>query len=150
MSGVQVERAAEAPALSREEQMVVVARDESGKPTIWCDPEVVWLVKLLNDGGVPTVASCSGHGYQPPTVALSDGRVLVVLDDLDALARVNVVFGFDINGEPIEDPKDVEIARLREVVKSAYCEGWSDEHITRSCGDYWKKSFARAELEQKP
>lgn len=148
MSGARVERAAEAPALSREEQMVVVARDESGKPTIWCDPEVVWLVKLLNDGGVPTVASCSGHGYQPPTVVLRDGRVLIVLDDLDALARVNVVFGFDINGEPIEDPKDVEISRLREALEAVVWRSKNDSIGTAKAIDM--RDIALTALEQKP
>jgi hypothetical protein len=88
-------------AVSREERMIVIARDESGKPTIWCDPEIVDLVTALNAGGVPTVASCSGHGHRPGSIALKDGRWLVVAKDDAEHDAIEAIFLTDINGDPI-------------------------------------------------
>lgn len=73
---------------SRESRMVVIQRDESGTATVWCDPEVADLIRALNNGGVPTVASCSGHGEKPGWVALKDGRQLAIVPDLDAFKRL--------------------------------------------------------------
>jgi hypothetical protein len=64
----------------REAAMVTIARDESGTPTVWCDPCLAPLIQALNNGGLPTVASCCGHGHRPGTVALRDGRHLLVAD----------------------------------------------------------------------
>lgn len=66
------------PAESREARMVVLRRDINGTPTVWCDPEIADLVAALNDGGVPTVASCSGHGTQHGNIALADGREILI------------------------------------------------------------------------
>lgn len=57
---------------NREAAMVKVAE------RVWCDPCLVPLVKALNDAGMPTVASCCGHGRRPSTVALADGREVIV------------------------------------------------------------------------
>lgn len=37
------------------------------------------LVRALNAGGFPTIASCCGHGRMPPSVILNDDRFIVVL-----------------------------------------------------------------------
>ena len=50
---------------NREEAMVTIARDDQGIPTIWSDPCIAPIVKALNAGGLPTVASCCGHGNIP-------------------------------------------------------------------------------------
>lgn len=63
----------------REAAMTTVAVDAVGKPTVWCDPCLASLVKALNDGGISTVASCCGHGTHVGSVALSDGRWIVVM-----------------------------------------------------------------------
>lgn len=68
---------------SREEQMVVLERNKDGVPTIWCDPEVADLVHALNKGGVPTKASCSGHGEVNGNIALTDGRELLIARNFD-------------------------------------------------------------------
>jgi hypothetical protein len=70
--------------ITREAAMVVLERDVSGTPTVWCDPEIADLVGALNQGGIRTIASCSGHGEKPGWIALKDGRQLAVLPDLDA------------------------------------------------------------------
>lgn len=36
------------------------------------------LVQALNASGVTTLGSCCGHGTQPGTILLADGRVLVI------------------------------------------------------------------------
>ena len=61
---------------NREAAMVVVERAPDGTPTVWCDPCLAPLVSALNAGGIPTVASCCGHGTQHGSIVLADGRDL--------------------------------------------------------------------------
>ena len=42
------------------------------------DPCIAPLVKELNEAGMITVGSCCGHGVEDGTIALLDGRELVV------------------------------------------------------------------------
>lgn len=86
------------PEGSREAAMVVLERDASGRPTVWCDPGVVDLVRALNAAGIATVWSCDGHGHRPATVGLKDGRQLLVLESLDALTSISHLWP-GINGE---------------------------------------------------
>ena len=80
---------------NREEAMVVVERDPlTGVPTVWCDPCLVPLVRVLNAGGVRTVASCCGHGYRPGSISLTDGSELLIAKkvghrDIPRSTRVN-------------------------------------------------------------
>lgn len=74
--------------MSREDEMVVITRDEKGIPKIFCDPDIVDLVQALNNGGVPTVASCSGHGERNGNVALRDGRELIIAKDYEDARRI--------------------------------------------------------------
>jgi hypothetical protein len=67
--------------LGREAKMQVLVRDDEGKPTVWCDPEIADIVKALNDAGIATVASCSGHGGAG-SIALADGRELLLRSPL--------------------------------------------------------------------
>lgn len=69
---------------SREDEMVVMERDASGTPTVWCDPEIVDLVTALNNNGLRTIASCSGHGEQFGNIVLADGRELLIAPNFDA------------------------------------------------------------------
>src|SRR5690625_5259170 len=108
---------------SREAAMVVIRHDEDGKPTVWCDPEIADLVRALNDGGMATVASCSGHGHRPGNIMLADGRVLVVCKDADEAREVESHFP-GVNGEaPLAtEPVDVD---------------HGDKEITCYCGDIY-------------
>lgn len=65
---------------SCEAAMVIIRHDENGMPTVWCDPEIADIVRALNDAGITTVASCSGHGLKPGIITLSDGRELIVCE----------------------------------------------------------------------
>lgn len=61
--------------------MVVVREgtpERHGRDGVWCDPCLEPLVRALNDGGIPTVASCCGHGRGDGSVVLADGRELVI------------------------------------------------------------------------
>ena len=78
----------------RESEMVVVKRDTSGKPTVWCDPGIADLVAALNAAGIATVASCSGHGEQWGIVSLADGRELVIAPDFERARILERAPGF--------------------------------------------------------
>jgi hypothetical protein len=65
---------------NREAAMVTLERNSRGVATVWCDPCIAPLVKALNDGGLPTVASCCGHGTTPGWIALRDDRTLLLTD----------------------------------------------------------------------
>lgn len=67
---------------NREAAMVVVQEG------IWCDPCLEPLIRALNDGGLPTVASCCGHGHYSGWVALTDGRYLSLHADAGAHHRL--------------------------------------------------------------
>ncbi len=73
-----------APAGTREGDMVVLETDATGLPTIWCDPEIADIVRALNQGGVRTIASCSGHGVHHGSVMLKDGRELLIFPTVES------------------------------------------------------------------
>lgn len=77
---------------NRERNMLVVA------PNVWCDPCIAPIVAALNAGFVDTVASCCGHGRRPGSIALKDGRWLIIVDDADR-QKIDALFPVDINGE---------------------------------------------------
>lgn len=58
------------------------------------------LVKALNEGGVPTIASCCGHKMGFGSIVLGDGRELLVCPDYDTARRVEKLNGIDIHGAP--------------------------------------------------
>lgn len=84
---------------SCEAAMVIIRHDENGRPTVWCDPEIADIVRALNDAGITTVASCSGHGLKPGIITLSDGRELIVCENREQAHKIEAVF-LGINCEP--------------------------------------------------
>ena len=44
------------------------------------DSDIVDLVRALNENGIITVSSCSGHGKEYGHIWLKDGRVLIILN----------------------------------------------------------------------
>lgn len=118
---------------SPEDRMVVLRRHPDGTPSVWCDPEIADIVQALNAGGVPTVASCSGHGNHPGNIALTDGRELIIADEqrkIDEHSRAveagtavlaSIVWGNDqfktiIEHDPAGNTVEYE-SRAREAVK---------------------------------
>lgn len=63
--------------------MVILRRNKDGRPTVFCDPCIADLVSALNAGGVPTKASCCGHGERNGTIFLADGRQLEIHGSLN-------------------------------------------------------------------
>ena len=59
-----------------------------GGKVVGVDECIADIVSALNRGGVPTVASCCGHGLMPGTIILGDDRWLVITDREAALAIV--------------------------------------------------------------
>lgn len=109
---------------NREAAMVVVSEG------VWCDPCLVPLVKALNDGGLPTVASCCGHGRCLGSIALADGRNLVLAPDGETLDRLAVL---KIVGADSRRAEEVAI------VRDLAAERWpmaGEEHHCMLCGAY--------------
>lgn len=85
---------------SRESRMVTLRRKPDGTPSVWCDPEIADLVSALNAGGVPTVASCSGHGERLGNIALADGRELIIAKDYAEARAIEVAIGPPVRTVP--------------------------------------------------
>jgi hypothetical protein len=74
-----------------------------GGRTVEVDSEIAPIVAALNAAGVPTRASCSGHGRRPANIALSDGREIIIARDHTEGRRIDALFPIGINGEPTDD-----------------------------------------------
>lgn len=74
---------------NREAAMVITHRDATGKPTVWCDPCIAPIVRALNDGGLPTIASCCGHHGGVGRITLADGRELFLVPDFEAASAAH-------------------------------------------------------------
>jgi len=55
------------------------------------------LVKVLNQGGFRTIASCCGHGHRPGSIIFADGRELIIAKNWDEGRKIDRVFP-DIHG----------------------------------------------------
>lgn len=67
----------------REAAMVLIdpgTPEKLGRDGIWCDPCLEPIIRALNTGGIRTVASCCGHSRAPGSIALADGRWLIISD----------------------------------------------------------------------
>jgi hypothetical protein len=56
------------------------------------DVDIVGIVKALNAAGLRTIASCSGHGVRPSSIALYDGREVLILPDHATARKVDRMF----------------------------------------------------------
>jgi hypothetical protein len=123
----------------RESKMITLRTDESGKPTVWCDPEIADLVDALNTDKLSTVASCSGHGHRPGRISLKDGRELLVMNS-DQVATVEQLFETDINGASQESAPGQEAVRFIDVWKKYMPAPMPEEMQTyRWCETFWKE-----------
>lgn len=71
--------------------------------TFEVDDEIASIVHALNAAGIPTVASCSGHGMRPGRISLADGRELFVLPSYEIGQWFETQFPRDINGQTKEE-----------------------------------------------
>lgn len=58
------------------------------------------VVKALNDAGMPTIASCCGHGRRPGNIALADGRELIIAPDYETARKIDALFPNNITDRP--------------------------------------------------
>lgn len=72
---------------------------EYGGHAFAVDVEIASLVRALNDAGIHTTASCSGHGMRPGRISLADGRELFVLPSYEIGQWFETQFPRDINGQ---------------------------------------------------
>jgi hypothetical protein len=63
----------------------------NGKPR-GIDSCIYEFVKMLNDNGYKTIASCCGHGKAPADIALVDGREIIIARDFDEARKINELF----------------------------------------------------------
>ena len=52
------------------------------------DPCLDNIIKALNNNGIETVASCCGHGRQPGSIILKDGREIIIVRDFKTAREV--------------------------------------------------------------
>lgn len=71
---------------------------EIGGKLRYVDASIAPLVKVLNDAGFLTVASCSGHGERPGNIALADGREMIIAQGYREARTIDRMFP-GINGE---------------------------------------------------
>lgn len=64
------------------------------------DASIAPLVAALNVVGLTTIASCSGHGFRPADIVLSDGREVIIARNFEEARRINRLFPLDIHGNP--------------------------------------------------
>lgn len=56
------------------------------------DSCIVTLIRILNDGGFKTVASCCGHNNRPGSIILADGRELIICPDYATGRKIDKMF----------------------------------------------------------
>jgi hypothetical protein len=62
---------------------------------------IAHIVAALNAGGVPTKASCCGHGKRPGSIILEDGRELFIIANYEEARELDKHWPLDIHGEVI-------------------------------------------------
>ena len=91
-----------------------------------CIAPIIWA---LNRTGIDTVASCCGHGQQPGSIALKDGREIRLMSTFEDARKVDKLF-------PAINPETEAWAIYEEIKKNikdildSYIQGISDPYIT--------------------
>ena len=50
------------------------------------------IVKVLNDVGLKTIASCCGHKRRPGSIVLADGREIIIAPDYESARKIDSIF----------------------------------------------------------
>lgn len=66
--------------------------------TAGVDSSIADLVQVLNNNGYPTKASCSGHGFRPASIILSDGRELHIARNFEEGRLIDSLFPYEALG----------------------------------------------------
>jgi hypothetical protein len=90
------------------------------------DASIAPLVDAVNAAGFRTIASCSGHGYRPGSIALADGRELVIARSYEEARLIGRIFPIGANGELVDmdynAPRSSSVPNFEPVIR------WVDEH----------------------
>ncbi len=86
---------------------------EIGGQPVRVDHCIAGIVRALNDLGIPTVASCCGHGKMHGVISLEDGRELVIMSIEDREKHFQQ-FPHTIHGEPLFPPAQREPGEAKE------------------------------------
>lgn len=62
------------------------------------DSCIAHIVAALNAANIHTVASCCGHGHQPGSIILDDGKELIIAPDWETARKIESYFP-NIHGE---------------------------------------------------
>lgn len=62
------------------------------KKTMDIDRCLVPIIKALNRLGIYTIASCCGHGKQPGSIILADGREIRIFSNFKDARKVDKLF----------------------------------------------------------
>ena len=83
--------------------------------TFLVDETIYELVRLLNEYYKPTVASCSGHGYQTISIIFKDNTEMRIMT-YDQARKVDKLFP-DINGDEIDKDWEKEWKNLQVAIE---------------------------------
>lgn len=78
-----------------------------GGRVVEVDVEIAPIVRALNDAGIATRASCSGHGFRPASIILRDGREIHIARSYAEGRLIDSLFPLNITGEPISTPQPI-------------------------------------------
>ena len=110
------EGGASIPTAQADEGVVVL---QTARGPIDVDASIAPIVAALNVAGVETIASCSGHGHRPGSIALRDGRELVIARDFDEGRLIDTLFPVTGSGEVVGG-------------RGTYNDGFSDGQIAQA------------------
>lgn len=106
-------------------EATVIVQTEHGP--VGVDASLAPIVDALNKAGVPTIASCSGHGHRPGNIALRDGREIVIARNFEEARLIDGLFAFGANGEPVAPDGLSEVQRE---LGAAWKRGHTDAYKT--------------------
>jgi hypothetical protein len=93
----------------------MVAEVNLGGVVVGVDACIALLVQAINAAGIKTVASCCGHGHRPGTIALADGRELVIARDFAEAREIDGLFPYNIHGEIWDEAQNRWVAEASTV-----------------------------------
>jgi hypothetical protein len=81
------------------EEGTVIVQTDRGPVDV--DTSIAGIVDALNKAGVPTIASCSGHGFRPGNIALRDGREIIIARNFEEGRMIDKLFPIGASGERV-------------------------------------------------
>lgn len=107
---------------------VLVAKPGQREPIhVGVDDCIAPLVALLNQFGYPTAASCCGHNRRPGTIALRDGRELIITRGYDEARSIDAFIDTDIHPAAGDTPTEGERITIGDLayIRHVPLRGWS-------------------------